>query len=1123
MEDSSMESDLKRRHLSEVVLKKWRKERFRRTRKYESRFSETEEWRTTFSLVKTHRRRFRHESVFEKQTNVLEKQSNVIEKGSTLADRLINIKDWRTSVSLIKTQARRFRHVCDLEKRSTHVDRLSKTKENLKVTFLTIRAAMRYMDAGELSLNPKSTANPFDFIKNPDKLASMVHDSSIPQQSSLNPMSIANPSDFMLNPDKLASIVHNYDIETLQTLGGVDAIAEIVDVWMHEGVESSDLSSRQDIYGINKYCKKPSKSFLMFVWEAIHDPTLIILIVCSVVLIGMGLVTKGWLDGLGILLIILLIVTITAVSDYYIQSLQFKDDDSKKKKKISFQVTRDGCTQKVTDYELVVGDVVHLFIGDQVPADGIFISGFNFLIDKSSLTGETDPVHISEKKPFLFAGTIVQDGSATMLVTAVGVKTEWGKLMETLNKGEDKITRVLQIKVKDVSTIIEKIGWVFSMLTFFVLTVRFLVGKAMRNEFSSWSSNDAMSMLGHFTTAVTIIVATVTKGIPLALTLTLAFAMNKLRNVNARVTNPSACEAMCFCTCICTDMTGTLTTNRMFVDKIFVSGETKDARDSGGRVLSLGLSDSVSSVLLQGIFKCTGSEVVDDESGKTSILGTPTETAILQYGLDLGGDFNAIDSDIRMLKINSFNSTQKKMSVIVSLPGVRTRAFCKGAPEVVLGLCDKMIDVGGEIVPMSEENINFITDVVDEFAADGLRTLCLAYLDVEGSFGCNDDMPEGGYTLIAVFGIKDPLRPGVKEAVETCLAAGISIHMVTGDDIRRAEVIAKQCGILTDEGLAIEGSDFPIIPRLVQVMGSSSPTDKHEFVKRLKDMSEVVAVAGEGTIRAPALQESDIGFAMGIAGTKVAKGQADVILMDDDFATIVKVAKWGRAVYVNFQKFVQFQLTVNMVALMINLVSACITGTAPLTAVQLLWVNLIMGTLSALALATGPPNDGLMKRPPVKLTESFITKMMWRNIIGQSIYQMAVLFVLNFSGKPILNLHGPNATAILNTFIFNTFVFCQVFNDINSREIDDINVFRGMFSSWIFMCVMILIVVCQVTIVEFLGTFASTMPLDWQLWVLSIVVGLVSMLISVVLKCISAVKEPYDDGYEILPAGLESV
>ncbi|KAK7841346.1 calcium-transporting atpase 4 [Quercus suber] len=314
-----------------------------------------------------------------------------------------------------------------------------------------------------------------------------------------------------------------------------------------------------------------------------------------------------------------------------------------------------------------------------------------------------------------------------------------------------------------------------------------------------------------------------------------------------------------------------------------------------------------------------------------------------------------------------------------------------------------------------------------------------------------------------------------------------------------------------------------IIPK-IQVMARSSPLDKHTLVTHLRKMfDEVVAVTGDGTNDAPALHEADIGLAMGIAGTEVAKENADVIILDDNFTTIVNVAKWGRAVYINIQKFVQFQLTVNVVALALNFATACISGSAPLTAVQLLWVNMIMDTLGALALATEPPNEGLMKRPPVGRGVNFITKAMWKNIIGHSIYQLAVLAVLYFDGKRLLNLSGSDATDVLNTLIFNSFVFCQVFNEINSRDIEKINVFRGMLNSRIFLGVMVGTVVFQVIIVEFLGDFASTVPLSWQLWLLSVLLGSVSLLVAVILKCIPVEKTTsttnHHDGYDALPSG----
>ncbi|KAG2324882.1 hypothetical protein Bca4012_039376 [Brassica carinata] len=999
---------------------------------------------------------------------------------------------WRSSVSIVKNRARRFRMISNLEKLAENEKKRCQIQEKIRVAFYVQKAALQFIDAG---------------ARREYKLTDEVRQAG-----------------FHVEADELASMVRNHDTRSLTKSGGPEGIAQKVSVSLTEGVRSSELHIREKIYGANRYAEKPARSFLTFVWEALQDVTLIILMVCAVVSIGVGVATegfpKGMYDGTGILLSIILVVMVTAISDYR-QSLQFRDLD-REKKKINIQVTRDGNRQEVSIDDLVVGDVVHLSIGDRVPADGVFISGYNLEIDESSLSGESEPSHVNKDKPFLLSGTKVQNGSAKMLVTTVGMRTEWGKLMETLSEGGEDETP-LQVKLNGVATIIGKIGLGFAVLTFVVLCIRFVIGKASTTGgITQWSSEDALTLLDYFAIAVTIIVVAVPEGLPLAVTLSLAFAMKQLMRDRALVRHLAACETMGSFTCICTDKTGTLTTNHMVVNKVWICENIKERR---GESFELNLAEQVKSLLIQAIFQNTGSEVVKDKEGKTQILGSPTERAILEFGLLLGGDVDTQRREHKILKIEPFNSDKKKMSVLTSHSGGKVRAFCKGASEIVLKMCEKVVDSSGESVPLSGEKIAAVSEVIEGFASEALRTLCLVYTDLDEAPG--GDLPDGGYTLVAVVGIKDPVRPGVREAVQTCQNAGITVRMVTGDNISTAKAIAKECGILTAGGVAIEGSEFrnlpphemrAVLPK-IQVMARSLPLDKHTLVNNLRKIGEVVAVTGDGTNDAPALHESDIGLAMGIAGTEVAKENADVIIMDDNFATIVNVAKWGRAVYINIQKFVQFQLTVNVVALIINFVSACITGSAPLTAVQLLWVNMIMDTLGALALATEPPNEGLMKRQPIGRTASFITRAMWRNIIGQSIYQLIVLGILNFYGKQILNLNGPDSTAVLNTIIFNSFVFCQVFNEVNSREIEKINVFAGMFSSWVFVAVMTATIGFQLIIVELLGAFASTVPLSWQHWLLCIVIGAISMILAVGLKCIPVESTSHHDGYELLPSG----
>ncbi|XP_043805629.1 calcium-transporting ATPase 2, plasma membrane-type isoform X2 [Manihot esculenta] len=920
---------------------------------------------------------------------------------------------------------------------------------------------------------------------------------------------------FEICGDELGSIVEGHDVKKLKLHGGVNGIAEKLSTSTTSGLSTDNdlLNRRQEIYGINKFAESELRSFWIFVWEALHDMTLMILGMCAFVSLAVGIATEGWPkgahDGLGIVASILLVVFVTATSDYR-QSLQFRDLD-KEKKKITIQVTRNGFRQKLSIYDLLPGDIVHLAIGDQVPADGLFISGFSVLIDESSLTGESEPVMASSENPYMLSGTKIQDGSCKMLVTTVGMRTQWGKLMATLSEGGDDETP-LQVKLNGVATIIGKIGLAFAVVTFAVLVQGLFSRKCREESHWIWNGDEALELLEYFAVAVTIVVVAVPEGLPLAVTLSLAFAMKKMMNDKALVRHLAACETMGSATTICSDKTGTLTTNHMTVVKSCICMNIKE----------LGQSDKASGfcsdipapsvkLLLQSIFNNTGGEVVTSKDGKLEILGTPTESALLEFALSLGGDFQEERQSVKLIKVEPFNSTKKRMGVVVELPEGGLRAHTKGASEIVLAACDKVINSKGEVVDLDEASLNHLKVTIDQFASEALRTLCLAYMDLQNGFSPDNPIPISGYTCIAIVGIKDPVRPGVKESVAVCRSAGITVRMVTGDNINTAKAIARECGILTDDGIAIEGPDFRekkqdellgLIPK-IQVMARSSPLDKHTLVKHLRTtFGEVVAVTGDGTNDAPALHEADIGLAMGIAGTEVAKESADVIILDDNFSTIVTVAKWGRSVYINIQKFVQFQLTVNVVALIVNFSSACLTGSAPLTAVQLLWVNMIMDTLGALALATEPPKDELMKRSPVGRKGNFISNVMWRNILGQSLYQFTVIWYLQAKGKEMFDLEGEDSDLVLNTLIFNAFVFCQAFNEISSREMEQINVFKGILDNFVFVAVLGSTVIFQIIIVEFLGTFANTTPLTSKQWFLSVLIGFVGMPIAAILKII---------------------
>ncbi|KAJ6331807.1 hypothetical protein OIU76_010234 [Salix suchowensis] len=464
-------------------------------------------------------------------------------------------------------------------------------------------------------------------------------------------------------------------------------------------------------------------------------------------------------------------------------------------------------------------------------------------------------------------------------------------------------------------------------------------------------------------------------------------------------------------------------------------------------------------------------------------------------------------------------------------PDSQVHIHWKGAAEIVLASCTEYIDASGNIVPLDQVKVSFFRNAIEDMAASSLRCVAIAYRTYDMDKVPADEqqktqwaLPQDDLVLLAIVGIKDPCRPGVRDAVRLCQNAGVKVRMVTGDNPQTAKAIALECGILSSaedavEPYVIEGRVFrnysdaerEKIAEKILVMGRSSPNDKLLLVQALKRKGHVVAVTGDGTNDAPALHEADIGLSMGIQGTEVAKESSDIIILDDNFASVVKVVRWGRSVYANIQKFIQFQLTVNVAALVINVVAAISSGDVPLNAVQLLWVNLIMDTLGALALATEPPTDHLMHRNPVGRREPLITNIMWRNLLIQAAYQVSVLLVLNFRGRSLLGLEHETpqrANNVKNTLIFNAFVFCQIFNEFNARKPDEFNVFRGITKNHLFIAIVGITLVLQVIIIEFVGKFTSTVRLNWKQWLISAVIAFISWPLAAVGKLIPVPQTP---------------
>ncbi|VFR00895.1 unnamed protein product [Cuscuta campestris] len=1019
------------------------------------------------------------------------------------------LKRWR-KVALVLNASRRFRYTLDLKKEEQRLKLLTKIRSQSDIPPDTIPLALTPLSSRQELAGEELAGHEIPTVTTKLEVAVLAR---------------------MQSSQLALSILHQH--------GGVEGVAKQLNSNLEKGINDDQVDGQKDRYGPNTYPEKKGPGFWTFVRDACRDRTLVILMVAAAASLALGIksegLKEGWYDGGSIAIAVIIIILVTAVSDYK-QSLQFQSLN-KEKKNIKTQVIRNGQRVSISIFEIVVGDVVHLGIGDQVPADGILISGQSLKLDESSMTGESNLINKDSEHPFLLSGCKVAEGFGTMLVTNVGMDTEWGKLMASIS--EDNVEETpLQVRLNGVTTFIGIIGVGIAILVLVVLMIRFFTGNSKNPDgtvqFKAGKTRVGAAVDGAikiFTVAVTIVVVAVPEGLPLAVTLTLAYSMKKMMADKALVRRLSACETMGSATTICSDKTGTLTLNEMTVVEAHFCGKKVDVAQAESQMQ---LSEDVKLVLLEGILLNTTGSVFLPKDGKgAEISGSATEKAILQFGVKLGMNSDDVESKPPIIRAFPFNSEKKRSGVVVKRDS-KVRTHWKGAAEIVLSRCNRCIDANNKVVDVTEKELNLFNDDITKMAERSLRCVAIAYnsYDDVGKVPTSEEDVSKNLILLAILGLKDPCRPGVKDAVDLCKKAGIKVRMVTGDNLKTARAIATECGILdsdraSERDLVIEGETFRrlSVPEQektaddISVMARSSPNDKLLLVQALRKKGHIVAVTGDGTNDAPALHEADIGLAMGIQGTEVAKESSDIIILDDNFASVVKVVQWGRSVYANIQKFIQFQLTVNVAALVINVVAAISGGDVPLNAVQLLWVNLIMDTLGALALATEPPTDQLMYRPPVGRREPLITNIMWRNLIIQAIYQVTILLALNFGGKRILSLEhyrSGDAIKLRNTLIFNSFVFCQVFNEFNARKPEEINIFKGVLTNRLFVTIVTLTVVFQVLMITFLGKFTSTVRLNWKLWFVSVAIGFISWPLAVIGKLIPVPETPLSEIVRII-------
>ena len=963
---------------------------------------------------------------------------------------------------------------------------------------------------------------------------------------------------FKITPKELTHIVELYkertdnfgEIKYFEEQGGISKLLQKLDTDEKNGIKS--IENREEYFGSNKIFIKPLPSFYSFLKEALEDKMIIILIISSIVEIGISLFNifiknetnnMDWLDGISIIIAIIVVVTVGSVTNYK-KEMKFHDLNNFENQNTKYEVIRNGNMQELHSDDLLVGDLVKIYSGDILPADMVLIEGNNLKIDESSLTGESTSVKKNSYKicleeinsgvnnpssNILLCGTNVIEGNGTGIVIAIGEYSQKGIIRGTIDNAQEDNKTPLEVKLNSIADLIGYFGLGSAIVTFIALIIQLIIEYFKTAEMSF--SEGLGKVLRILILCVSIIVVAIPEGLPLAVTLSLAFSIKKLMDKNNLVRKMHACETMGGANYICTDKTGTLTENKMQVISIITTDEVIDYNQNKAKENKLSLKEiSENNDYLEILKQSIGLNV--DYSIKTifeqkKILEedkdiyeakNKTDKAfidfLLKYEINIDTEINQKFLTKNNFQKLPFDSQKKRMSIMLQNDSYPTgyRLYTKGGAENSLIYCDKYINnKTGKISNFTEEEKNFINNQMNIMNKKMMRTLFIGYKDITKEDYNKGFIPDENniyidqknLTFISIFCLRDSLRENVSESVIKCHQAHVNVIMVTGDNLMTATAIGKECNILPHfidlekltkneielnpseindkekkenhinelllnkpyaitgnsfftaiEGIYCEtcGKDSPLckcaktefeanelskkeknninnkigikkdaiknienfqkLTKNLLILARAQPLHKYALVLGLKSLGNVVAVTGDGTNDAPALSKSDVGFAM-IDGTDISKDASDIVILDNNFSSIVTAIIYGRSIYENIRKFLQFQLTVNFCACFLVFICSCIGNETPLTSIQMLWVNLIMDSLGSLALATEPPYDDLLHRYPTKKSESIINVTMWKHILTQSIFELALLVFIYIYGpdfiiedkKDILNSH----------------------------------------------------------------------------------------------------------------------
>ena len=838
------------------------------------------------------------------------------------------------------------------------------------------------------------------------------------------------------------------------------------------GLTDQEVIASRQKYGENLLTPPKRPSIWKLYLEKFQDPVIRVLLVAAVFSLIISIIENEYAETIGIFFAIFLATGIGFYFEY----------DANKKfdllnavgEETPVTVIRNGKVKEIPRKEIVVGDIVILNTGDEIPADGTLVEAVSLQVNEANLTGElmvnktTDPEHFDDEATYpsnaVMRGTTVTDGHGTMRVDRVGDATEIGKVARQSTEQSDEKTP-LNIQLEKLANLIGKVGFTIAILTFVIFTGKDLYAYFTANTVETWEQwlEVAQIVLKYFMMAVTLIVVAVPEGLPMSVTLSLALNMRRMLKTNNLVRKMHACETMGAITVICTDKTGTLTQNLMQVHEAQVD-------ESNPELVAESIAVNSTAFLEEKA-----------EGEKPSGVGNPTEVALLLWLNGKGANYISLRENAHTVNQLTFSTERKYMATLIDSPVMNKRVlYIKGAPEIVMSKCS-----------LSNDKIKAYNEQLLAYQNKAMRTLGLAYRIIpEGKpEDCAELVAEGGMTFLGIFAISDPIRPDVPDAVKKCQSAGISVKIVTGDTPGTATEIARQIGLWTEhdtERNRITGTDFAALSdeealeRVldIKVMSRARPMDKQRLVQLLQQKGAVVAVTGDGTNDAPALNHAQVGLSMG-TGTSVAKEASDITLLDDSFHSIATAVMWGRSLYKNIQRFIVFQLTINVVALLSVLLGAFFGSALPLTVTQMLWVNLIMDTFAAMALASISPSMDVMNEKPRKRTDFIISKAMQKNIFGTGICFLIVLMGLmaymnnSAAGMDVHNL----------TIFFTVFVMLQFWNLFNASVFGtNHSIFKDAGHALGMLSVALIILVGQFIIVTFGGKVFRTEALPLMDW-----------------------------------------